>query len=160
MPLATVEQLREQLNWPDVREEPLPEYSMRLFRVVPVEESLPSIDFLFDDGVSFLQQLGSGDWHCHPDEIDDAVETARKLVRRELCILEERSRKGEYSSSGPVAPDAVLSTIRRDAGYFVRRFFGSPAVREEIDFSRYHKGKHLYIELNRKAESEAAWKSL
>ena len=143
-----------------MREEPLPQYSMRLFRVVPADESLASIDFLFDDGVSFLQQLGSGRWHYHPDEIEDAIEMARKLVHRELCILEERNRKGEYSGSGPVAPDGVMGTLRPDADHFVRRFFGSPEVREEIDFSRYHKGKHLYIELTRKAEAEKVWKSI
>ncbi len=159
MPLVTVEQIRDRLAWDDVREEPLPEYAMRLFRVVP-DESLSSIDFLFDDGVSFLQQLQSGEWHCHPDEIDAAIEIARKLVHRELCILEERNSQGEYNGSGPVAPDAIMDTLRLDADHFVRRFFGSSEVREEIDFSRYYKGKHLYIELNRKAEAEKVWKSL
>lgn len=160
MPLVTLEQLRGRLDWEDVREELVPQYSMRLFRVVPADESLPSIDFLFDDGVTFLQQLGSGKWHYHPDEIEDAIETARKLVHHELCILEERSRKGEYSGSGPVAPDSVRDTLRLDADHLVRRFFGSPEVREEIDFSRYHKGKHLYVALNHKAEAEAAWKRI
>ena len=160
MCLVTVEQLRERLGWGDVREESLPPYSLRRFRVVPDDESLPSIDFLFDDGVSFLQQLGSGEWHYHPDEIDDAIEIARKLVRRELCILEERSRNGGYSGSGPVGPGEVMGTLRHDAGHFVRRFFGSRAVREEIDFGRYHKGKHLYIELGRKAQAEAVWRSI
>lgn len=160
MPLVTLEQLRERLGWEDVREEPLPQYSMRLFRVVPPDESLPSIDFLFDDGITFLQQLGSGKWHYHPDEIEDAIEMARKLVHRELSILEERNRKGECGGSGPVAPDGIMDTLRLDADHLVRRFFGSAEVREEIDFSRYHKGKHLFIELNRKAESEKVWKSL
>jgi hypothetical protein len=160
MPLVTVDQLRERLGWDDVREETLAEYSMRLFRVVPADESLPSIDFLFDDSVSFLQQLGSGRWHCHPNEVDDAVEMARKLVRHELCILEKRNRQGEYRGSGPVPPDAILDTLGHDADHFVRRFFGSPEVREAIDFSRYYKGKHLYIELNRKAEAEKVWKSI
>jgi len=41
-----------------------------------------------------------------------------------------------------------------------RRFFGTPPVHEAIDFSRYAKGKHLYVELKRKAESDATWRSL
>jgi hypothetical protein len=89
MALVTVEQLRSRVGWLDVREEPMPGYSMRWFRVVPGDESLPSIDFLFDDEVTFLQQLGSGEWHCHPDDLDSAIELARKLVGHELCILEE-----------------------------------------------------------------------
>jgi hypothetical protein len=59
-----------------------------------------------------------------------------------------------------VGPDEVLGTIRLDADHFIRRFFGVPAVREPIDFSRYAKGKHLYVELGRKAESDAAWRLL
>src|SRR4051812_41550921 len=110
MPLVTAEQLRERLGWPDVREEPLPQYSMRLFRVVPADESIPSIDFLFDDAVSLLLQLGWGRWHCHPDDIDEAIAIARKLVRRESCILEERNGKGDYSGSGRVAPTGLLHT--------------------------------------------------
>jgi len=161
MPLVTLEQLRKRLAWEDVREEPLPRYSMRLFRVVPAgDESFPSVDFLFDDDVSFLQQLGSGDWHYHPDEIEDAIAMARKLVYRELCILEQRNRKGEYRGSGPAAPDGIMDTLGLDADHLVRRFFGSPQEREEIDFSRYHKGEHLYIELTHKAEIEKAWKSI
>lgn len=160
MPLVTHQQLRERLGWRDVREESLPQYALRVFSVRPADESLASIDFLFDDGVTFLQQLGSGKWHCHPDEIEDAIEMARKLVHRELCILEERNRKGEYISSGPAAPDGIMVSLRLDADHAVRRFFGSPEVREEIDFNRYHKRKHGYVELNRWAEIQKVWKSL
>ena|SRR5688572_20513271 len=157
MPLVTADQLRDRLAWPDVREEPMPEYSMRWFRAVPRDPSLPSIDFLFDDKVEFLQQLGSGEWHCHPDDIDSAIELARKLVHHEMCILEERNKKGEYGGSGPAARDDVPGTLRLDADHFIRRFFGIPPVREPIDFGRYARGKHLYVELRRKAESDVAW---
>src|SRR5689334_20111023 len=108
MPLVNVEQLRERLDWPDIREKPLPEDGMRWFSAVPRDESLPSVDFLFDDKVEFLQQVGSGEWHCHPDEIEYAIDLARKLIHHEKCILEERNKKGEYSGSCPVAPDEVL----------------------------------------------------
>ncbi len=160
MPLVTVEQLRERLGWQNIREKPMPEYRMRWFSAVPDDESLPSVDFLFDDKVEFLQQVGSGEWHCHPDEIDDAIDLARKLIHHEKCILEERNKKGEYSGSGPVAPNEVMGTLRLDADHFVRRFFGQQPVREAIDFTRYVKGKQLYIELKRKAESDAMWASL
>jgi len=160
MPLVTIEQLRERLDWPDIREKAMPEYAMRWFSAIPRDESLPSVDFLFDDQVEFLTQVGSGEWHCHPEVIDDAIELARKLIHHELCILEEHNEKGEYTGSGPVAPTEVLGTLRLNADHFVRRFFGVPAAREAIDFSRYTKGKHLYVELKRKAASDAAWKSL
>jgi hypothetical protein len=159
MPLVTITQLRERLGWSDVREQPIAEFSMRWFRVVSRDESLPSIDFLFDDKVEFLQQLGSGEWHCHPGDVDNAIELARKLIRHEMCILEEHGKQG-YSGSGPVAPAEVLGTLRLDADHFVRRFFGVPAVREAIDFSRYAKGKHIYVELRRKTESDALWRLL
>lgn len=138
----------------------MPDHAMRCFSVIPLDESLPSVDLLFDENVEYLIQVGSGGWHCHPSEIEYAIDLARKLVHHEMCVLEEWSDKGEHSGSGPVAPDEVLGTLRLDAGHFVRRFFGKPPVREAIDFSRYAKGKHLYIELNRKADSDAAWRSL
>jgi hypothetical protein len=159
MPLVTVQQLQQQLDWPIIREESLPEYGMRLFSAVPADESLPSIEFLFDDKVEFLQQLGSGEWHYHP-ELDDAVEVARKLIHHELCILDERRIDGGQSCAAAVAPDEVLGSLHLDADHFVRRFFGRPPVREEIDFSRYVKGQHLYLEVKRKAESDALWASL
>ena len=160
MPLVTAEQLRKRLDWGDVREEAMPEYLMRVFRVVPADESQPSIAFLFDADVSRLQQLGSGIWHCHPDEIDDAIEMARKLVHHELCIVEERNKAGEYSSSGPLGPDEIPKTMRLDADYLVRRFFGKAEVREAIDFTRYVKEKHLYIERSWKTHTDAVWESL
>jgi hypothetical protein len=160
MALVTAEQLRERLGWPDIREEPWPEYSMRWFRAVPRDESLPSVDFLFDDQVTFLQQVGTGEWHCHPDDIEYAIELARKLIHHEKCVLEERDKNGEYSGSGVVAPNEVLDTLRIDADHFIRRFFGVPPVREAIDYSRYIKGKHLYVERERRAEMDAIYKSV
>lgn len=160
MPLVTVEQLRDRLHWPNIRDRPMPECGMRWFSAVPRDQSLDSVDLLFDEKVEFLQQVGSGEWHCHPDEIDGAIELARQLIHHEICILEERNQKGEYIGSGLVAPDEVLDTLRLDADHFIRRFFGRPPVREAIDFSRYAKGKHLYIELKHKAESDAMWASL
>lgn len=160
MPQVTVETLRERLGWSDIREEALPEYEMRLFRAIPRDESLPSVYFLFDDEVELLDQLGSGDWHYHPDDTEEAIDLARKLIHHEMCILEERDRNGRGGGSGPVGPDDVLRTLRLDADHFVRHFFGVSGKREAIDFSRYVKGKHLYVEVKYNAESDAAWESL
>ena len=160
MAVLTVEQLGRRLGWTDIREEWVPQYAMRWFRIMPRDASLPSIDFPFDDKVEFLQQLGSGEWHCHPDSIESAIELARKLIHHEMCILEERDQKGKYGGSGPVGPGDIKGTLDLNADHFVRRFFGMPAIREPIDFSRYVRGKHLFVELQRKARSDAVWKSL
>lgn len=160
MPLVTVEQLRERLGWNDIREKRMPDYEMCWFSVVPDDESLPSVDFLFDDKVEFLVQVGSGEWHYHPDEIDDAIDLVLNLIYHETCILEERNKKGECSGSGVVAANEVMHTLRLDADHFIRRFFGQQPVREAIDFSRYFKGKHIYIDLKHKADSDAMWTSL
>lgn len=157
MPLVTIDELRERLAWLNIREKKMPEYRMRWFSAVPDDESHPSVDFLFDENVEFLQQLGSGEWHCHPDDINRAIELARKLIHHETCILEERNKKGEYSGSGPVAPTEVAGTLRLDTDHFVRRFFGRAPVREAIDFTRYIKGKHLYVERRVQAESIRVW---
>jgi hypothetical protein len=162
MPLVTVEQLRKRLDWPDVREEPMPEYGMRWFRAIPKDESLPSVDFLFDDAVEFLSQIGSGQWHCHPTSVDDAIELARKLIHHEMCILEEHNADedgptGGYSKDGPVRADEVFETLRADAAYFVRRFFGRSATREGIDFSKYLKSRLGYITPAHRATIEASF---
>jgi hypothetical protein len=160
MPLVTIEQLRDRLGWQDIREEPLPECGMRWLSAVPRDESLPSIDFLFADEFESLQQVGSGEWHYHPDEIDDAIELSRKLIHHESCILEVRDKNGKYRSSGTAAPDEVRDMLPLDADHFIRRFFGMAPLREEIDFSRYIKCKHSYIEPELKAKMDAVWESV
>lgn len=143
-PLVTIEQLQERIGWSDIREEPRPEYGLRWFRIMPKSASVPPVDFLFDDAVTLLNQLGCGNWHCHPDDIDDAIEMARKLVHHELCILEERNSAGDYAGSAPAAADELPRSLRHDAGWLVRRFFDREPQREAIDFNQYQKGPHRY----------------
>jgi hypothetical protein len=146
--------MRERVSWGNVHQEAMTDYQMMVFHVRPEQPHLDPIHFLFDQEVTFLVQIGMGIWHTHLDEIDDALDMASKLVRHELCILEERDERGEYRSSGPVRPDEIPRTLGRDTGWLSRIFFDREPVREEIDFSRYFRGKHLWIEPGWKDELE------
>ena len=158
-PLLTLERLRERVGWENVDRERTAEHRMTVFHVRPEQLHLDPIHFVFDAEVAFLVQFGMGVWHCHPDEIDDALDKAGKLVRHELCILEERDKRGEYRGSTPVGPGEILHTLSEDAGWFRRIFFGREPVREPIDFSRYVLGKRLWIEASRKEELERFYRT-
>lgn len=153
----TISQLQRDLVWADVRSETLPADSSLLFRVFPEDETLPTIDFLMNDDAQGIQQLGSGEWHCHPQDIGRAIDMARKLIGHELCILEERNKSGGYIKSGPVGPNEVFGTLRLNAGFLIRRFFGQPPITEQIDFGKYLKGKHHFTSRAHRAEIEAAY---
>ena len=74
------------------------------------------------------------------------------------------ARKGKVGALGHVwliAKSALVLGMALYGGWRgTALVLGAPALREEIDFSRYHKGKHLYIELDHKAKAEAAWKAI
>jgi hypothetical protein len=157
---VTIDQLRSQLAWDDVRREPLNEYQMVWFRAFPTDASLPSVDLLFSADATHIEQVGSGGWHTHPDDAGAAIEMARKIIHHELCVLEEYAADGRCNGSGPVDPESLFKTLSLNTEYVVRRFFGKPSVREEIDFSRYAQIRHLLVEKEHFASIQAAYKKL
>jgi hypothetical protein len=157
-PLLTLEQLRERVGWEHVRQVPMAEHQMVVFHVCPEQPHLDPIDFVFDEEVTFLMEMGMGIWHSHPDEIDDALDMADRLVRHELSILEERDTRGEYCSSGPVEPNGIPRTLGRNPGWLRRILFNREPVREEIDFSRCVRGKRSWIEARWQKELEQTYR--
>lgn len=154
IPITTVSEIREQLRWPDVREDHLAEHAMRIIRAIPSNPDLPSVDLGFDEDMSYLEYQGFGCWHWHPSSIEEAVGEARKIIHRERCLLEVWSDQDQLCQSVPVPCDGIPDKLSLNAHYFVRSFFGEKGVREAIDFHRYYKGSHGYVEFGHKAEME------
>ena len=98
--LTDLAELRVLLRWQDVVEE-MPLDGLRLFAARPADPSLPRIEFLFDDKVTLLQQLGFGPWHGHYTEWSDerrnvrrAIATARTLISGARCLFVQRGVGG------------------------------------------------------------------
>jgi hypothetical protein len=70
--LASVDEIRDLLSWPDVRPVVYSEYGMTYIRVVPERSKLPPIEFAFSGDLDFLQSFGFGEWHTHSN-FDEAL---------------------------------------------------------------------------------------
>ena len=152
--MATVEDLRALLDWPDVRRVENPDYGMTTLRVMPPGRKPAPIDFVFRGDAEFLECLGFGEWHAHPG-LDEAIVIADDLLRHRKCILEERDRgNGRYIGSGLVGPRDVRDMVRGRGSIFRRVFFGREPADERIDFTQYVECDYGLI-LRRSAESQA-----
>ena len=138
--MLTAAELRERLGWPDVDEETNGEYRLVYLFVRPTRAGLEPIYVCLDEHRSSIVQFGLGEWHYHPDDIDEAVETARLLVRGERCVVEVRDAADKYRSSGLYPPEGSPDTLSKDAASLRRVFFDRDPVVESIDFSRYFEG--------------------
>lgn len=85
---------------------------------------------------------------------------ARLLARGERCIVEERDATGNDRGSGLYLPDGFPDTLRLEAASFRRVFFDREPLAEPIDFSRYARGKHLWLSHERKAETERVYREV
>lgn len=122
--------------------------------------SLPVVSLLLDANGDGVQSLEFGEWHCHPQTLDEAIALARQLIHTQRCIVEQRDRGGNYLGSGRLSPTELPHSISIKAAYLTRRFFGRLPVREEIDFSKYVRGKHLYRHVEHKAMMDDVWTKL
>ena len=171
MSVLTVDQLKKRLQWDNIEEERRSQeyqgrmYYDRIFHIRPSSPDYPEIYFLFDDDVTSLAQLGFSEWHGHYDEFADerrnivqAIKTARTLVLREACLVEERDAQGRYIGSSILGPDEIPRTVSKKARKLRRVFFDREPIEEEIDLSRYYEGKHLYVEKQAKKETERVFR--
>jgi hypothetical protein len=81
--MLTADDLRHRLGWPGVDEETNPEYGLVYLNVRPTRPGLPPIYVCLDEDRETVVQFGFGEWHYHPEEIAEAAEMARQLVRGE-----------------------------------------------------------------------------
>ena len=147
-----LDRLRRETGWHDVRERRREfqwggqTYYDRVVEFVASDPAWPALYIVLGDSSDDVAQFGIGEWHTHPDELDDAIRLARELISGRKGVLEERNRSGAYAGSGLVEPGGVLHGLSQDAASFRRVFFNRPPADEPIDFSRYQKLKHGWIE--------------
>jgi hypothetical protein len=150
--MLTAAELRERLGWPDVVEEADPEHELVYLIVRPTHPGLRPINFGLDDDRLSIDHFGFGHWHYHPDDIDEAVETARQLIRGEVCVVEEIDAAGKNLGGGLLTPEGLPDTMSKQAATLRRVFFDREPVVEPIHFGLYFEGQHIWLSLEKKAE--------
>jgi len=158
--MLTAAELRKHLGWPDVDKEVNVESGLVYLNIRPTRPDLEPISICMDEGQSFIQQFGFGEWHYHPNEIAEAVETARLLVRGERCVVEERDAAGKYCGSLLHSPDGLPDTLVKKTASLRRIFFNREPIAETIDFARYYRCKHIWVSHERKAELERRYREI
>ena len=156
--MLTTAELRERLGWPSVHEETNEEHELVYLLVRPTRAGLDSIDFGLDEDRSSIEHFGFGPWHYHPETIDEAIETARLLIRREQCLVEELDAAGKSRGGGLHTPDGLPDTMTKQTVSLRRVFFDREPVVEAIDFGRYFEGKHIWLSHEKKAEIDRIWR--
>ena len=156
--MLTAAKLRELLGWPDVDEGANAEYKMVYLNVLPTRAGLDPIDFGLDESRTSIEHLGFGSWHYHPETIDEAIETARLLIRGERCLVEELDAAGKSRGGELHTPDGLPDTMSKQIASLRRVFFDREPIIEAIDFSRYFEGKHIWLSHEKKAEIDRIWR--
>ena len=146
-PLTSISELQLSIGWQNVSEYK-PMKGWRVFAVCPSEKLLPPIEFLFDENVTMLQQLGFGPWHGHYQKWSDerknvrsAIATARVLVTGARCLLVERSASGAYLGSGIYRRSSLPLTLSRDFARLERLPFNASPEHVPVDLSRFYRTK-------------------
>ena len=150
--MLTTAELQERLGWPDVEEETNAEYKLVYLLVRPKGAGLDSIDFGLDENRTSIEHFGFGQWHYHPETIDEAIETARLLIRGERCLVEEMDAADKSRGGGLHTPDGLPDTMSKQTASLRRVFFDREPVVEAIDFGRYFEGQHIWLSHEKKAE--------
>lgn len=161
-PLTSVPELQKLLRWPRVTES-VPVRGLRVFEVWPDAPGLERMHFLFDDGVTCMQQFGFGPWHGHYTQWSDerrnvrrAIATARTLMTGARCLFVERSSAGTYLGSGVVRRGRLPPTLSRDFATLERFVFNRPPELVPVDLTRFHRtkdGAYVDHELRRQLKS-------
>lgn len=158
--MLTVETLQHRLDWQGVDETVNAEYHLVYLFVRPTNPDLEPVYICLDEQRSSIIQFGFGEWHCHPDQLEDAIEKASLLVHGKRCIVEECDATGEYLGGGLYGPHELPETLGRKAKSLRRLFFNRVPICETIDFSRYFRGRHIWVSHDRKAETERVYREL
>jgi hypothetical protein len=136
-----------------------------IFSAIPDQGTERSVDLYFNDQCDTVDMVSFGRWHAHYDSAEDegdnirnAFNTARGLVLRERCLIEELGLDGRSLGECVVAPEELPETLSLQARSLRRVMFGRAPREEAIDFSLYHRGQYLWISLARKAEIERLYR--
>ena len=145
MSVISIGELKATLGWENIREETIRGggalFSHR-FRVIAVEPKVPewpAVEFLFDDQLRYLYQLGFSRWHAHFDShsqeemnVRDAVSAAREFVQGDLCLVEQLDARGRPVATSLGKPGEKVGRVKRGARVVRRVFFNRPPEVEEV----------------------------
>jgi hypothetical protein len=163
--ILTLELARELLQYRNVVQYRHPEVDGYIFSALPEDARQWTVDLYFNDTCDVVDIVSFGHWHAHCDTAENeeenitrAIATARSLVHRETCVLDECGAEGRYLGSSIVDPTGLPETISKDAQFLRRVVFGQAPRDEAIDYSRYYRGRYIWITLSRKEEIERIYR--
>lgn len=170
--IVTIDTVRQTLDYAKIVTRPQEQmYGERtdrytIFSAVPEDETQLQIDMYFNESCDVVELVSFGPWHGHFDSAEDeednirnAFRAVRSLIHREETLVEQHDESGRYRGSELLAPDRHPDTLGFDIRTLRRVTFGQPPRDEPVDYSRYHRGKHLWISLSRKAEVEGIYRA-
>jgi hypothetical protein len=166
-PIITLERLKKRTGWnhialeSDSYEVAGVRHTTQRFSLLASQKSWPTIDLYFDEHFRCLDPLGFSKWHAHYDKwtdprrnLVDALRAVRELVVCQLGLIEQLDKAGKYWGGGVASPGAIPPTLGKNIKRLRRVYFDRAPEFEEIDFSRYWEGKHLFVEKNYKEATE------
>lgn len=158
MKILTVDHLKKRLQWPEViceqKEYDISgtSYISTYLRVMPSDPAWPAIVFTLDAECRYLHSLAFSEGHSHyeawSDErrnVVDAVRQAARLVKQQLCMVEELDVEGNYLAGHYLLPTEMPEMIRKKTVNFRRTLFNDPPTIELVDFSKYNEEGSLLV---------------
>ncbi|MEM1207187.1 MAG: hypothetical protein AAGN66_28390 [Acidobacteriota bacterium] len=143
--MLSAERLQQLLGCQRVDEKINREYDLVHFLVRPSRPELKSIELCVSGDRSFVDVLGFGPWHCHPDDLEDAIETAAQLVSGSLCVVEERDAEDTYKAGGLYAPGELPKFLGPKIKSLRTLFFDQKPIQEPIDVNLYSWSEHIWV---------------
>ncbi|PQO31060.1 hypothetical protein C5Y96_11920 [Blastopirellula marina] len=152
--IPTIEDLRQSLCWPHIEEHLGDEQEISHISILPSQEQGESIFVLMDQNRGFGGYVGFGPWHYHPDTWEDAEPTVFSLIYGEVGVIEGLNSRGEYREGRLGQKGDWPETLGRDIKKLRHVFFDQPPETVTIDFTQYHRGKHLWVRQDVKERTE------
>ena len=151
--MLTRESLQERLDWQALDERVDAGWGV-LLRARPRVSGSSSIDLLLDESRTWVTQLSFGNWHGHPEDPEDAVDTMRRLVSGERCIVEALDADGKYLKGSCCESGGLPTTLPPNTAMLRRLVFDRAPRTEALDRTRYFVGEARLVLLEHRAQVE------
>lgn len=158
--IPKIENLQQSLCWPRIEQHLGGEQEVSYVSVLPSGENGESIFILMSQDRAFGGYVGFGEWHYHPDTWEEAEPTVFALLCGEMGVIEGLNARGQYRQGGLGQKGDWPETLGRDIKMLRHVFFDETPETVTIDFSRYYRGKHLWVRKDVKERSEKLFREL